>query len=122
SELEQGRRCPDGGDDEGADENEGSGGAPKDHLRHPAPCRRAAVLRLPLLRRGHRLVAAVREELCAELQLRLRKSVRGALARSLGADLAQIRPEAAPGRERLARDRLDRKSTRLNSSHDQISY
>src|SRR5439155_11317829 len=66
------------------DADEGSRSAPEDHLRHPAVRCRPAVLRLPLLRRSDRLVAAVREELLAELQLRLREPVGGALARSVG--------------------------------------
>ena len=48
------------GDAAGADAHQGPRGAPEAHLRHPALRRRAAVLRLSLLRRPHRLLAARR--------------------------------------------------------------
>src|SRR3989440_8043923 len=55
---------------------------------------------------------------CTGRARRPRGSGRGnRAARWLGA-----RPPQAPGLARLAGPRRDRKSTRLNSSHDQISY
>jgi peptide/nickel transport system substrate-binding protein len=52
--------------------NPGHRSAAEAHFRHPALRRRAAVLRVSLLPRAHRILAAVREELRAELELRLR--------------------------------------------------
>src|SRR5262249_28757072 len=60
--------------------------APEDHLRHPAIRGRASVLRKSLQRRSHRLVAALREGLCADPELRLRQPGRRTLARSVSED------------------------------------
>jgi peptide/nickel transport system substrate-binding protein len=83
AQLESCERSEDHRDAEGADAHARARRSTEDHLRHPAVCRRAAVLRVPLHRRLHGLLAAAREELCAEPELRLRQPRRRAVARTV---------------------------------------